>query len=130
MLCAQGAIGSILHNQKRGLVLEAKVEYAHNMGMLQVRDRAGLAQKLLLGVRLHAHMEDLDGSRHLSVALFCQVDLSKGPAPEQAEQRVIAKDLSDTISHTQGLVPRWKDASAKTHIQGTRRRFRERVPRT
>src|SRR5437588_179366 len=65
MLGAQGPVGGILHHQERGLVLETELKHAHDVGMLQMSDGARLAQKLCMGVWLHAHMEDLDSSRDL-----------------------------------------------------------------
>src|SRR5205085_4856097 len=97
---AQGPIGSILHHQKRGLVLKTKVEHADDMSMLQVRDSASLTQKLLMRLWLHGHMENLDGSKDLQVAMLCQIDLGKCTAPKQAQQLIIAKELSHTLSHT------------------------------
>src|SRR5215469_1244263 len=56
--------------------------------------------------------------------MFCQVDLGKGTATEQAEQPVIAKGLSHTVSHIP-VLSRRKDvntqgASARKHVTLTR----------
>jgi hypothetical protein len=67
--------------------------------MLQVRDGARLAAKLLLRPWLDLHMQDFDSSQSLQVELFCQIYLSKSPLSEQTEQAVMAELLSDPISH-------------------------------
>jgi len=46
--------------------------------------------------------------------VFSQVDVSKSSLPDFSEQAVMAKLVSDTISHRQGRFLRSKDASAKT----------------
>jgi hypothetical protein len=56
--------------------------------------------------------------------MFCQVDLGKGSTPEQAEQLVVAEDLSYMISHIPVLSKR-KDAntqgaSVRKHVTLTR----------
>jgi hypothetical protein len=71
-----------------------------------MRDGTGLTQKGCMRVRLHLRMQYLNSCRNLKILMLCQINLGKVALSEQAEELVIAKLLSHTISHTLTLFPR------------------------
>jgi len=44
---AQGAIGGIIHHQKRDIILHAKVQHTHDIGMHQAGDSSCFIAELL-----------------------------------------------------------------------------------
>ncbi len=95
----QGAIGSILHNEKRQTIFYLKVQHAHDMGMYEARHRARLAAQLLLVLISEVGMQHFDGRLSAQVQVLSQVDLSKAPSPDQMKQAIVAKLLSYTVAH-------------------------------
>src|SRR5258706_7534245 len=106
MAFAQRAIGSIGHYQERDIVwrIHTKFEDAHNMLMIECRDCACLVEKAILLVACQSGAKYLDGGLRLEVHMLAKVDISEAALPQQAVQTVIAKLLSQLVSHTQSLL--------------------------
>ncbi len=95
---AQRAVGGILHHQKRGAALHAKIEDAQDMRMLQPGDSLRLAEKVIQIAFAQAGMQHFDGCLRLQVEVFAQIDLGKAALAQQPQQPVVAQLLPHAIS--------------------------------
>src|SRR5713226_1164695 len=99
---AQGAVGSVVHDHERGQVLDAHVQHAHNMGMLQLRQRTRLVKKFARPLTNIAPVEDFDGDGYIQVKVFAVIDLGKSAAPKQTPQAIFAQLLPYAFADNHG----------------------------
>lgn len=93
---AQVAAGGILHDEKRGAVLYAKVEDLDDMGMPQAGNGARFGEKSGLFSGAQVSMQDFDSGRCVQVDMFCQVDVGEVTASEQLYETIVAEQLALT----------------------------------
>src|SRR5215470_2292182 len=106
MAFAQCTIGSIGHDQVRGIIqcINTEFEDTHDMLMIQRCDCACFVDKVILLASRKFSMKYLDGCLSLEVHMLTQVYISEATLPQKAVQTVVAKLLSHIISHTQTLL--------------------------
>src|SRR5207302_10781471 len=93
---AQGAIGSIVHDQERSGALDTKIEDTHNMRMDEMSNRTCLSAKgvdILIG---QLRVEHLDGSLGSQVNVLTEVDFGKPAFAQYTDEAIVAKLVSDT----------------------------------
>src|SRR5689334_22361218 len=106
MAITKCTIGSIGHDQIRRIVLWINTEFedTYNMLMIQSRNRASFVEKAILLATCNFGMKYLDGCLCLEVYMLTKIYVSEATLPQQAVQTVVAKSLSNLISHTQTLL--------------------------
>src|SRR5947199_10630231 len=99
MSSAQCDIRSVFHCQIGSLILDTKIVHAYDMGMGELRNRAGLTTKSFLLAGFHAHMQYFDGCWPLQVLMFAQVHRRERSLPQHTQQAVMAQLLPYTVNH-------------------------------
>jgi len=82
MPLTQCAVGGIVHNEKRNIVLYAKLQHAHNVGMFQADNDTSFITKLLYVFGCQLSMQYFDSSLSIEVNMLTQVDISEA-SPSQ-----------------------------------------------
>ena len=90
MTLAEGAVGSIVHHQKRSFSLYAKVGDTYNVGMHQVSYGASFIEKSFHIFADHLSVQYFDGSSGLEIDVFAKVDFGKATLAKQVYEMVIA----------------------------------------
>src|SRR6266700_4978788 len=83
---AQGAIGGIVHDEKRNADLHAKVEDADDVGVDEAGDGGGFAAELFHTAADQAHLKHFDGCMRIQVDIHVDVDLALHTLPRDAHQ--------------------------------------------
>src|SRR6266699_2770315 len=96
---AQGAIGGIVHDEKRNAVLHAKVEDADDVGVDEAGDGAGFIAELLHTAADQAHLKHFDGCLGIQVNMLAEVDVGEPALPDYTHQVVAAELLSNEVGH-------------------------------
>src|SRR6266704_801312 len=96
---AQGAIGGIVHHQKRHPVLHIIIQDAHNRGMHQLRNRLGFlgeVRRLLVG---QVGVQHLDRRLQRESHMLPEIHLGKAALSQRSDQPVVTKLLANSICH-------------------------------
>src|SRR5436305_1870675 len=109
MHLSQRTVGGIVHDKKGQVLLQVKIEDAHNMGMDETSNRARLRAKWLDVVARQVGMQHFDGRLRVEVQVLSQVDVGKTALPQQAQQTVVAQVLSHAAGHP-------RTSSRKLHL--------------
>src|SRR5690242_7895048 len=99
MMLAKRATGSILHDEKRQAIFYLKVQHAHDMRMDEACHRACLVAQLFPALICEVGIQHFDGCLRAKMQVFSQVDFGEAAPPDQTEQVVVAKLLSDAVAH-------------------------------
>lgn len=79
---------------------ENKIAHTHDMRMVQTGNETSLDEKLFCVIACRLCMEYFDGGQSAEVYMLSQVDLSKSASSKQTDEMIVAKLLTDSISHT------------------------------
>src|SRR5881227_2091901 len=96
---SQGAVGGIIHHQKRHAILHIEIEHAHNRGMCQPGNRLCFLLEVLSLAARQVRMQHLNGCLQIQPYMLPKVDLSIATLSQQADQPVITELLSKAICH-------------------------------
>src|SRR5579859_166253 len=99
-MVAHGAVGSIRHRQKGRVLLQAKFQHAHNIGMLQSCNRPCLPPELAELFVRQLRIEDLDRGPRPNIDMFAKIDMREAATTQKSSQKIIAKALAHTIRKT------------------------------
>src|SRR5579859_1997409 len=95
----QRTVGSVLHHQKRHILLHTKVQDTYNMRMVQSSQGTRLRPETGGIILSQLGEQHFNRSLALQIQMFTQVDFRKPTFSQQTRQLIIAKLLSYTISH-------------------------------
>src|SRR5260370_4428507 len=98
MAVSQCASRSIFHHQERLiLATEAEVEQRHNMGMAQTNGASFIKKRFEVLRAVELDLEEFDGGLGVIMHMLGQVDGTKGPFAQQAQQTILAHLLAEAI---------------------------------
>src|SRR5579863_522325 len=96
---AQGAVGGIVHDEKRRARVNAEVEHTHDMRMFETGNGASFIEKAFDIFVCQPHLEDFDGGLRSEINMLAEVDIAEAALSYQARKAVVAKLLSYTVCH-------------------------------
>src|SRR5690349_21685938 len=87
----------IVHDKYRHALLNHIFEHAHNMRMVQARQRLGLSKEVFDIAVLERGPQQLERGGALEIDMLAQIDVRKSPLPKHTGNAIVAQLLSDTI---------------------------------
>src|ERR1051326_4426033 len=99
MKLAQGAMWSIIHDQKRCAFIYTKFKHTYNIGMLQTCNCPGLVEKALQALVCQSHLEDFYCSLCPQINMITKVDLSEATLSYVTYQAIVPKLLTCVVGH-------------------------------
>ncbi len=100
MTLAQCPVGGIIHDQEGGIIHYVEVEDAHDMGVFEMGDGAGLLLETLHFVGgCESGVEDFDGGMGAETDMLTEVDFGETASSQEADEAIVAEPLADAILH-------------------------------
>ena len=84
MTLAQGAIGSVFHDEEGDIVRYIIFHDAHNMGMLQASNSTGFVTKAALIVICQPHLQHFDSGQCVEIHVLTEIDIGETALPKRA----------------------------------------------
>ena len=103
---AHRSIGSVVHDQKWRVALQAEVQDANDIGMNQTDESARLRTKALDIFAREICVQEFNRGEIIEKHLLAEVDIREAPASEKLYQAIIAHLLAHAIVHQ--IPPRQK----------------------
>src|SRR5712692_9090384 len=98
MSVAQGAVRSVLHDQKWSLIPgDTDIEEAHNMRMLQAEGAYLVNESPQFFRACQPDMQHFDRGQAVSMHLFAQINVTKTPSSQATPQPIVARALTDSV---------------------------------
>src|SRR5881392_1017334 len=99
MTLAESAVGGIVHDKKRSVVLHPNFVHPHNIRVYQTCNSACPSEESFLVIACRLHLQHFDSCPSLDMQMFAKVDLCEASRSQQADQAIVTKLLSHAVCH-------------------------------